>query len=243
VTDLMHVESLSKSFGGVGALDSCSFGVEGGSITALIGPNGSGKTTAFNIITGYLPMDAGRLSFHGSVVRRPDPCRLQRSGLTRTFQQTRVFPTLSVLENMVVGRPVSLRNLTRRRVAKEDHERARRLLVEFRLEAHAENPAGQLSYGQRKLLELATVLMSEPSLVLLDEPTAGVNPVVVDAIEEHIRERREQGTTFLVVEHEMQFVMRLCDAVIVLDRGRTIAQGPPSTIQADPAVLEAYLGD
>jgi ABC-type branched-subunit amino acid transport system ATPase component len=241
--NLLAVEGLTKSFGGIRALDDCSFEVPEGSMAALIGPNGSGKTTAFNVITGYQAADAGRLIFRGRGVRRPDPCRLQRLGLARTFQQARVFPGLSVLENVVLGRPQHWRALLRRRVPGSDRRRAEELLEEFGLAAHSSVVAGTLSYGQRKLLELASVLMGEPSLVLLDEPTAGINPIMVDSIERHIRRRHAQGVTFLIVEHEMRFVMRLCDPVIVLDRGRPIACAAPETVQNDPSVLNAYLGD
>lgn len=240
---LLAVEGLTKSFGGIRALDGCSFEIAEGSVSALIGPNGSGKTTAFNVITGYQPADAGRLSFRGRAVRRPDPCRLQRLGLARTFQQPRVFPGLSVLENVVLGRNQPWHSLLRRRVPGPDRRRAEELLDEFGLAAHADLPAGRLSYGQRKLLELAGVLMAEPVLVLLDEPAAGVNPVMVETMERHIRRRHAQGVTFLIVEHEMQFVMRLCNPVIVLDRGSTIACADPATVQSDSRVLDAYLGD
>jgi ABC-type branched-subunit amino acid transport system ATPase component len=240
---LLAVEGLTKSFGGIRALDDCSFEVAEGSISALIGPNGSGKTTAFNAITGYLPADAGGLTFRGRAVRRPDPCRLQRRGLARTFQQARVFPGLSVLENVVLGRNQPWYALLRVRVPGSDRRRAEELLDEFGLVAYADMPAGMLSYGQRKLLELASVLMGEPVLVLLDEPTAGVNPIMIETMERHIRRRHEQGVTFLIVAHEMQFVMRLCDPVIVLDRGRRIASDSPGAVQSDPRVLDAYLGD
>jgi ABC-type branched-subunit amino acid transport system ATPase component len=243
MTALLEVEGLTKSFGGIRALDECSFEIAEGSVGALIGPNGSGKTTAFNVITGYQPADAGRLTFRGRGVRRPDPCRLQRLGLARTFQQARVFPGLSVLENVVLGRNQSWHSLLRRRVPSADRRRAEDLLDEFGLAAHADMPAGGLSYGQRKLLELASVLMAEPVLVLLDEPTAGINPIMVETMEHHIRRRHAQGVTFLIVEHEMQFVMRLCDPVIVLDRGRPIACAAPGKVQNDPRVLDAYLGD
>jgi ABC-type branched-subunit amino acid transport system ATPase component len=162
MTALLEVEGLTKSFGGIRALDECSFEIAEGSVGALIGPNGSGKTTAFNVITGYQPADAGRLTFRGRGVRRPDPCRLQRLGLARTFQQARVFPGLSVLENVVLGRNQSWHSLLRRRVPSADRRRAEDLLDEFGLAAHADMPAGGLSYGQRKLLELASVLMAEP---------------------------------------------------------------------------------
>jgi ABC-type branched-subunit amino acid transport system ATPase component len=243
MSGLLAVEGLTKSFGGIRALDECSFEITEGSIGALIGPNGSGKTTAFNVITGYQPADAGCLTFRGRKVRRPDPCRLQRLGLARTFQQARVFPGLSVLENVVLGRNQSWHALLRRRVPAPDRQRAEDLLDEFGLAAHADMPAGRLSYGQRKLLELASVLMAEPVLVLLDEPTAGINPLMVETMEHHIRRRHAQGVTFLIVEHEMQFVMRLCDPVIVLDRGRPIACAAPGEVQNDPRVLDAYLGD
>jgi ABC-type branched-subunit amino acid transport system ATPase component len=243
MTALLEVEGLTKSFGGIRALDECSFEIPEGSVSALIGPNGSGKTTAFNVITGYQLADAGHLAFRGRSVRHPDPCRLERLGLARTFQQARVFPSLSVLENVVLGRHQTWHALLRRRVSLLDRRRAGGLLDEFGLSALADVPAGTLSYGQRRLLEFASVLMAEPALVLLDEPTAGVNPIMVETMERHIRRRHAQGVTFLIVEHKMPFVMRLCDPVIVLDRGRPIACAAPGEIQNDPRVLDAYLGD
>jgi neutral amino acid transport system ATP-binding protein len=243
MTTLLAVEGLTKSFGGIRALDECSFEIAEGSVGALIGPNGSGKTTAFNVITGFQPADAGRLTFRGRAVRHPDPCRLQRLGLARTFQQARIFAGLTVLENVVLGRNQSWRALLGRRVSGSDRRRAEDLLDEFGLAAHADRPAGRLSYGQRKLLEFASVLMADPILVLLDEPAAGINPIMVKTMEDHIRRRHAQGVTFIIVEHEMKFVMRLCDPVIVLDRGRRIACAAPEIVQNDPRVLDAYLGD
>jgi len=243
MTTLLAVEGLTKSFGGIRALDECSFEIAEGSVGALIGPNGSGKTTAFNVITGFQPADAGRLTFRGRPVRHPDPCRLQRLGLARTFQQARIFAGLTVLENIVLGRNQSWRALLGRRVSGSDRRRAEDLLDEFGLAAHADRPAGRLSYGQRKLLEFASVLMADPILVLLDEPAAGINPIMVKTMEDHIRRRHAQGVTFIIVEHEMKFVMRLCDPVIVLDRGRRIACAAPEIVQNDPRVLDAYLGD
>ncbi|HEY4457662.1 MAG TPA: ABC transporter ATP-binding protein [Pseudonocardiaceae bacterium] len=239
MTALLEVDGLSRSFGAVRALRDASLRVERGSITALIGPNGSGKTTLFNVVTGYLKADAGRVRFDGHDVTGAKPAHLYRRGLCRTFQQARVFSELTVLENLVVagGFP-----LLRRRVGRADRGKAGALLAEFRLTHVADLYAAELSYGQRKLLEFAAVLMSEPALVLLDEPTAGVNPVLIETMAKHIGARHADGVTFLIVEHDMNFVMRLCDPVIVLDQGQEICAGPPHVVQEDPAVLDAYLG-
>ena len=240
---LLEVKAASKRFGGVVAVDDCSFAVEAGTITGLIGPNGSGKTTVFNLITGYLPADRGEFWFAGSIVRRPDPTRLARRGLIRTFQQARVFPNLTALENLALAVPQSMLNAVRPRISNGERTSAEELLADFNLTAHANTLAAELSFGQRKLLEFAATLMGRPRLVLLDEPAAGVNPVLIETIERHIRRLNAEGLTFLVVEHDMPLVMRLCDPVIVLDRGSKIAEGPATQMQNDPRVLDAYLGD
>jgi branched-chain amino acid transport system ATP-binding protein len=242
MTMLLEVDALTKRFGGVTAVDACSFSVPAGSITALVGPNGSGKTTAFNLITGYARRDAGVIRFDGNSVRAPDPTRLARRGLTRTFQQARVFADLTLVENMVAALQQPWRSAFRRAVRQHERARALELLDEFGLSRLARERAGNLSYGQKKLLEFAAVLMGEPKLVLLDEPTAGVNPVLVEQIESRIRELNARGLTFLVVEHNMNLVMRLCDPVVVLDHGTKLAEGRPDEVRTDTRVLDAYLG-
>ena len=242
MSDLLHVHDLTKIFGGVRAVDGASLSVTEGTITALIGPNGSGKTTLFNIVTGYLKADGGLVEFDGHDVTGSHPGKLYRQGLSRTFQQARIFPQLTVLENLVVAGGYGWRQLFTSRVGRRDRERAAALLEEFRLTDISDLLASELSYGQRKLLEFAAVLMSKPRLVLLDEPTAGVNPVLIETMERHIRERNAAGITFLIVEHDMTFVMRLCDPVIVLDAGKPIFAGEPAVVQNNPLVLDAYLG-
>ncbi len=240
---LLEVNGLTKRFGGTTAVAGCDLAVAEGTITGLIGPNGSGKTTVFNLITGYVAADAGTVAFTGRTIRRPDPARMYRRGLSRTFQLARAFSGLTALENLVVAAGRGRAALFTPRLSGRDVPRAHDLLEEFGLSAVADLPAEQLSYGQRKLLEFAAVLMSSPKLVLLDEPTAGVNQTLVNAMERHVRELNRAGITFLVVEHDMGLVMRLCDPVIVMDRGATIASGPPAMVQSDPAVLDAYLGE
>jgi len=239
---LLEVKGLTKRFGGVTAVDACSFTVPEGSVTALVGPNGSGKTTAFNLITGYARADAGTVSFAGTTVRRPDPVRLARRGLTRTFQQARIFADLTLVQNLVAALQQPWRVALRRAVRAHEWSRALELLEEFGIARLAHERAGNLSYGQKKLLEFAAVLMGEPRLVLLDEPTAGVNPVMVEAMERHVRELHGRGLTFLLVEHNMNLVMRLCDPVVVLDHGTKLAEGRPDDVRNDPRVLDAYLG-
>jgi ABC-type branched-subunit amino acid transport system ATPase component len=239
---LLEVEDARKHFGGVVAVDGCSFSVQPGTITGLIGPNGSGKTTVFNLVTGYLPIDSGRINFAGAPVKRPNPTSLARKGLIRTFQQARVFPNLTVIENLALAVPHSRLGAVRPRISPSERAHAEELLADFTLTAHTHSLAAELSFGQRKLLEFAATLMSRPRLVLLDEPAAGVNPILVERIERHIRRLHDEGLTFLVVEHDMPLVMRLCDPVIVLDRGRKIAEGAAAEMQRDPRVLDAYLG-
>jgi len=240
---LLRIDNLSKRFGGVVAVDECSITVEAGSITGLIGPNGSGKTTVFNMVTGFIPSDKGTVSFKSKSIDRLGPDRIYELGIGRTFQLARIFPRLTALENMLVPvRRKGLRALFSR--ADWSSERARAMeMLEFLDIAHVANKlGGTLSYGQRKLLELGAVLMAEPELVLLDEPAGGVNPTLLEKIGEHIRRLNERGITFLVVEHNMSWVMNLCTEVVVLHRGRAIASGKPDAVRQEPAVLDAYLG-
>jgi branched-chain amino acid transport system ATP-binding protein len=240
--NLLEVVGLTKRYGGIAALDHCRFAVGEGSITGLIGPNGSGKTTAFDVISGYVRPDAGSIRFAGRAVR-PEPAKMCRAGLVRTFQQPRVLGTLTALENLVVAAaPPWWATLAAPRTRRGDRDKALVLLEEFGLVGVAHQQADRLSYGQRKLLAFAGVLMSEPRLVLLDEPSAGVSPAMAEVMAHHIRARNAAGVTFLVVEHNMSFVMRLCDPLIVLARGRQIVIGPPAVVRADPGVLDTYLG-
>jgi ABC-type branched-subunit amino acid transport system ATPase component len=240
--NLLEVHGVSRRFGSVQAVRDASFTVAENSVTALIGPNGSGKTTLFNVITGYLRADAGSVHFAGHDVTRHQPAQLYRQGLSRTFQQARVFAHLTVRENLVVAGGFRWQQLFTKRVSRADAVRADELLEEFTLGPVADLYASELSYGQRKLLEFAAVLMSNPRLVMLDEPTAGVNPVLIETMERHIRSLNAAGITFLIVEHDMNFVMRLCDPVVVLDQGQPIFAGPPAEVQRNPLVLDAYLG-
>jgi ABC-type branched-subunit amino acid transport system ATPase component len=249
VTALLAVEEAAKAFGGVQALSDCSIEVERGSIAGLIGPNGSGKTTLFNVITGYERVDSGEIYLGGKRITAASPTEVFGLGLGRTFQLTRVFPRLTVMENMIVaaghrhgGRSTGLRNPFARAGGPQARRRAMELLDFTTIAPHAGALAGTLSYGQRKLLELAYVLMAEPEIVLLDEPAGGVNPTLINLIADRISELNQQGTTFLIVEHNMDFVMGLCHTVTVLDYGTVVAAGPPGTVRADRRVLDAYLG-
>jgi ABC-type branched-subunit amino acid transport system ATPase component len=240
---LLEVSGLSKHFGGVTAVSDCSLSLEPGSITGLIGPNGSGKTTVFNLITGFIVKDAGEVRFDGRSIGNLGPDRIYGLGIGRTFQLARIFPRLTALENMLVPvRRKGLRGLFSPGQRHDERQRAMDMLTTMDISAVAHLLAGSLSYGQRKLLELAAVMMAQPRLVLLDEPAGGVNPSLVERIGEHIRELNRQGVTFLVVEHNMPFVMNLCGEIVVLHRGTVLAQGSPSDVRANAAVLDAYLG-
>ncbi|MCX4911693.1 ATP-binding cassette domain-containing protein [Streptomyces sp. NBC_00878] len=240
---LLRVEGLRKAFGGVRAVDDCSFTVERGSITGLIGPNGSGKTTVFNLLDGSLAADGGTVHLGGP--RLDDLSRWQRAhlGLARTFQATRVFPGLTVLENLAVpSRSFSTARLAHSAISGKEAERAREWLDFVGMGAYADHRAGGLSYGQQKLVELAQALMLEPEVLLLDEPAAGINPALVERLTEIVRALNEAGTTVVIVEHNMPLVLSLCDHIHVLAQGQVIASGAPGRIERDPVVLEAYLG-
>jgi len=234
VSVLLRTEGVNKSYGGVRALDACTIEVDEGTVAGLIGPNGSGKTTLFNVVTGYAKADAGDVYLADRRITNRAPDKVFALGIGRTFQLTRIFPSLTVMENMLVASRHS-----RAGARKQAMEQ-----LEFvGIAGHHAALAGTLSYGQRKLLELAYVLVADPAIVLLDEPAGGINLSLVNHIAARIRELNAAGKTFLIVEHNMEFVMGLCEKITVLDSGTVVAAGAPDIVRTDRRVLDAYLGE
>jgi ABC-type branched-subunit amino acid transport system ATPase component len=249
---ILEVDDVYKSFGGVAAVAGASLTVERGSITALIGPNGAGKTTLFHVVSGFYKPDHGTIAFAGERIDRKPPHAIVARGLVRTFQITKALRRMSVLENMLLAAPaqpgeslwrvLATRSAVRGR-EREVRERAIELLALVRLDRLAGDYAATLSGGQRKLLEFARALMAEPTMIMLDEPMAGVNPSLGLQLLDHMRAlQRERGLTFLLIEHDMEVVMTVSERVIVMGAGRVIAAGPPEAVRRDEAVIEAYLG-
>ncbi len=249
---LLEAKGLSKCFGGIKAVENANINVKKGSITGLIGPNGAGKTTLFNLVSNFIRPDQGEVIFDGEIITSLQPHQIAQQGFIRTFQVARVLSKLSVLENMLLAAQkqtgenflkVWFQRPAVRQEEWENTQRAMVILESVGLAEKAQDYAGALSGGQRKLLEIARAMMTNPKLILLDEPAAGVNPTLINQICEYIRTWNETGITFLVIEHNMDVIMSLCDRVWVLAEGRNLADGTPQEIQQNKEVLEAYLGD
>ena len=247
---ILRLDGLRRSFGGLDAVDVDHLEVQRGVITALIGPNGAGKTTLFNLLTGFDRSDGGQVVFEGRDVTRWPPYRIARAGMVRTFQLTKALAKMSVIDNMKLAAREQVGEhfwsaLVPGLWARQEREieaRADRLLERFNLAGVRDDYAATLSGGQRKLLEMARALMVEPRMVLLDEPTAGVNPALVESILEHVLELRDEGMTVLFVEHDMDVVMGIGEWVTVMSEGEIISEGPPATVARDEVVVDAYLG-
>jgi branched-chain amino acid transport system ATP-binding protein len=246
MTPVLEVSNIRKQFGGLTAVDGVSFSVNEGEILGIIGPNGSGKSTLFNCVLGQLQPTEGEVRVDGQLVTGLRPCDLNRLGVSRTFQLLQVFPQLSVRDNLILAGQEHKGTMGSRLFGARDAgltEAANKMISFFRLDHVADEKAGGLSYGQQKLLDAAMAFMAGPRLVLLDEPAGGVNLTMLG----HLRERlqainEEQNATFVVIEHNMEFVMALCDRIIVLAEGKIIAEGTPDAIRSNPEVIEAYLG-
>ncbi|MGI9585261.1 MAG: ABC transporter ATP-binding protein [Acidimicrobiia bacterium] len=241
---LLELAEVTKKYGGIIAVNEATFKVEEGTITSLIGPNGAGKTTAFDTISGVIEVDAGTIRYAGKDITSLRPHAVTRLGIGRTFQVTRELGDMTVIENLAVSSvPNSFRSLTGRRVYKDEYDRAMDTLEFLGIQKLAHEFAKNLSYGQRKLLELASVLMTEPNLILLDEPAGGVNPALLERILDRIQAINDRGTTFLIVEHNMDVVMRLSESIVVMAHGHVILQDTPEVVRNDERVLDAYLGE
>ncbi|QLG63700.1 ABC transporter ATP-binding protein [Halorarum salinum] len=249
--DVLRVENLRKTFGGLVAADDATFGVERGTITGLIGPNGAGKSTVFDLVSGFHEPDAGRVAVDGTDVTGMAPHAIAERGLIRTFQTPRKLEGMTVREAMLVGpqgQPgesfVKLFTSPGEVGARESRnlERARKILEEFGIGHLATQPATDLSGGQMKLVELARAMLAEPEILLLDEPVAGVNPTLTKDLAAQIRRLHGAGTTFLIIEHDMDFIMDLADPIVVLNQGRVLTEGSPDAVRADDRVVDAYLG-
>jgi ABC-type branched-subunit amino acid transport system ATPase component len=248
---LLEVSNLSKAFSGVRAVREATFEVEAGSITGLIGPNGSGKSTTIDCISGFQRSDAGRVVLDGADITDLDAPGVARAGLIRTFQNVRVYDSFNLLDNLLVPdaalRGLSwhdalLRTRTFRSVSAAAEARARALIDLVGLSRLIDAPATVLSYGQKKLLAFAAAMMARPRLIVLDEPVAGVNPTRVNEVAEILRKANATGISFLIVEHNVEFINSLCDKVIVFEQGHKLMEGPPDLVRNDPRVLDAYLG-
>ncbi|WP_331233565.1 ABC transporter ATP-binding protein [Natronorarus salvus] len=248
---LLSIDGLRKEFGGLVAVDDATFSVERGSITGLIGPNGAGKSTLFDLVSGFHTPDAGTVELSGRDVTGVAPHEVAHEGLIRTFQTPRRLEGMTVRENMLIG-PAgqtgeSVLSLLTAPGTVEDEERANlrraeEMLERFEIAHLARQPATELSGGQLKLLELARAMMADPDVLLLDEPVAGVNPVLEAKLASYVRELNDSGITFLIIEHDMEFIMGLADPIVVLDRGTVLVEGSPETVRGDDRVIEAYLG-
>jgi branched-chain amino acid transport system ATP-binding protein len=246
---VLMIDGMRRSFGGLRAVDIDHLEIQRNTITSIIGPNGAGKTTLFNLLTGFEFPDSGSYALDGDLLVGVPAHRVAQRGMVRTFQLTKVLPRLSVLDNMLVAARVQPGATLRGAILggwhateRENEKAAHETLERFGLAAMADEYAGRLSGGQRKLLEMARALMVRPTLVMLDEPTAGVNPVLIQSLMDHVKDLRDSGMTVLFVEHDMDVVQSISDWVVVVGEGRVIAEGPPGIIARDPAVIEAYLG-
>lgn len=243
IEPMLEVKNLCKHYGGIKAVDGASFTVEKGSITALIGPNGAGKTTAFNCISRTAVPTSGEVWLDGERIDHLRPHKITAKGLSRTFQISRNLADMTVIENVIVQSKVDgLRGLFRSAFSREERDKAMSILDFLGITRIAHEDGHNLSYGQKKLMDFAALLMSDPKIILLDEPAGGVNPSLMEEIVAHIRALNDKGLTVLIVEHNMDLIMRLSHQVVVMAQGKVICRGAPEAVRKDPQVLDAYLG-